>query len=130
MVNDPISDMLIRIKNAYLARHRQTQIPYSRLKENLGDILVRTRFLKDLKVESIGLKKYLIATLKYEGKHPTLTDVAIVSKPSLRIYVSRGKIPRVLGGLGICILSTSKGLMTGKEALGKKLGGELLCKIW
>lgn len=130
MINDPVSDMLIRIKNAYLARHRQTSMPYSRLKNSLGEILVNEGFIKESKVKDREGLKDLTLTLMYKDRQPVLTDLEIISKPSLRIYVSKKRIPRVLGGLGICILSTPKGLMTGDAALKKGLGGELLCKIW
>lgn len=130
MVNDPISDMIIRIKNAYLARLTTVALPYSNVKRNLGKILVEQQFIKEVKEKNEGVTKELILTLRYENKQPAVSDVKIISKPSLRVYVSKTNIPKVLGGLGIAILSTSKGMMTGKEANKKGLGGELLLKIW
>lgn len=130
MVNYQVSDMAIRIKNAYLVRSKTTSLPYSKLTKVLADILVKEGFLQDAKVKSGKWKKMLVLELRYEGKRSVLTDVEIVSKPSLRVYVSKRKIPRVLGGLGISILSTSKGLMTGAKALKLGLGGELMLKVW
>lgn len=130
MVNDAISDMIIRIKNAYLAHLVQTSIPCSQLTKNLGKILVKESFLKGIKETDDRGSRQLTLLLKYDGKKPALTDVKIISKPSLRIYVSKNKIPKVLGGLGVSILSTSQGLKTGLEAKKEGLGGELLLKIW
>lgn len=144
MLSDPIADFLARIKNGYLARKKEMIVPYSKLKENLAKILVEEGYLKEGKRQKARLpslqqaggqaksKKQdeLILTLKYEGKKPALTDVQRVSKPGLRIYVGKRKIPKVLGGLGIVIISTSKGLMTDKQARKKGLGGELVCKVW
>lgn len=130
MVSDPISDMIIRIKNAYLARLTTVTLPSSNMKKNLGKILVEQGFIKELKEKTDSSKKELTLTLHYKNKIPAIEDVKIVSKPSLRVYVSKNNIPRVLGGLGISILSTSKGLMVGKNAHKLGLGGELLLKIW
>lgn len=130
MVSDAISDMLIRIKNAYLARHKDVTVPYSKLKKSLSEILVKEGFAKEVKVENSGAKKNLLITLRYEGRKPVLTNLKIISKPSLRFYVTKNRIPRVLGGLGISVLSTSKGLMTGFKAQKEKIGGELLFKMW
>lgn len=130
MVNDPISDMIIRIKNAYLARLTTVTLPSSNVKKNLGKIFVEQGFIKELKEKTDSSKKELILTLHYKNKRPAISDVKIVSKPSLRVYVSKNNIPKVLGGLGISILSTPKGLMTGKNAHKLGLGGELLLKVW
>jgi len=129
MINDPIADFLIRIKNGYLAKKTEVSVPYSKIKENLGKILVEEGYLEKLKIKNEKLK-IIELTLKYEGKRPALTDVQRVSKPGLRIYVDKTKIPKVLGGLGITIISTPKGLMTDKEARKKGLGGEVICKVW
>ncbi|TSC54384.1 MAG: small subunit ribosomal protein S8 [Microgenomates group bacterium LiPW_16] len=132
MLSDPIADFLARIKNGYLARKKEMTVPYSKLKENLAKILVEEGYLKEGKRQKAKGKSEdeLILTLKYEGKKPALTDVQRVSKPGLRIYVGKRKIPKVLGGLGIVIVSTSKGLMTDEQARKKGLGGELVCKVW
>jgi len=129
MVNDSIGDLLIRIKNGYLARHKTLSIPYFKLGEKLANILVKEGYIEDVKIEGVK-KKELLIKLKYDKKTPALTNLKRVSKPGLRIYVRKNNIPRVLGGLGITILSTSKGLITGKEAKKKGLGGEILCKVW
>ena len=132
MLTDPIADFLIRIKNGYLGKKTEVSVPYSRLKEELAKILAEEGYLEKLKTQNSKLKtgKELVLTLKYEGKKPILTDVQRVSKPGLRIHVGKKKIPRVLGGLGDVIISTPKGLMTGKKAKEKGLGGEVICKIW
>jgi len=139
MINDPIADFLIRIKNGYLAKKTEVSVPYSKIKENLGKILVEEGYLEKLKIPACPagrrnpkseIRKNLVLTLKYEKKKPALTDVQRVSKPGLRIYVDKTKIPKVLGGLGITIISTPKGLMTDKEARKKGLGGEVICKVW
>lgn len=135
MLSDPIADLLARIKNGYLAKKAEIVVPYSRLKENLAKILVEEGYLSNVKCSAEGgsngkSKKELVLSLKYEGKKPVLTDVQRVSKPGLRIYVGKTKIPKVLGGLGVTIISTPKGLMTGRQAKKKGLGGEVICKIW
>lgn len=130
MLTDPIADMLIRIKNGYLARHKTVEFPYSKMKESLAEILVKTGFLA--KTEVLGQKKppLVRVTLKYEGKTPALAGVQRVSKPGLRIYAGKDKLPQVLGGLGTVIVSTPRGLMTDKEAKKLGLGGEVICKVW
>ena len=132
MLSDPIADFLARLKNGYLAKKRQIFVPYSKIKENLAKILVEEGYLTNSKKQKAKSKKQdeLVLTLKYEGKKPALTDIQRVSKPGLRIYVGKTKIPKVLGGLGIAIVSTPRGLMTDKEARKKWLGGEVICKIW
>lgn len=142
-MTDPIGDFLIRIKNGYLAGKRQVLAPYSRIKEQLGQILVKEGYLKKLKVKSEKLParnathsvaggkfKTLELSLKYEERKPVLTDVRRISKPGLRIYSQASRIPRVKEGFGMTIISTSKGLMTDKEAKKKNLGGEVICQIW
>src|SRR4030042_6303168 len=114
MMTDPISDFLIQIKNGYLSRKETIVSPYSKMKEELGTVLVRTAFAKkiEIKKDKTG-KKEIIVSLTYEGKKPKLTNLVRVSRPGKRVYVGRKKIPFVLGGLGITILSTPKGLMSG-----------------
>ncbi|MBI5465606.1 30S ribosomal protein S8 [Candidatus Gottesmanbacteria bacterium] len=141
MLSDPIADFLSRIKNGYLAKKKEITVPFSKIKENLAKILVEEGYLSNGKWQSAQKrvpaesangksKKELVLTLKYEKKKPALTDIKRVSKPGLRIYVDKTKIPKVLGGLGITIVSTPKGLMTDKEARKKGLGGEIICKVW
>lgn len=115
-------DMLIRIKNGYLAKSKQVVTPWSKGKVALAEVLVKRGFLEGQEIKD----KELILKLK-KG---SFTDVKIVSKPSLRIYARKNQLPRVLGGLGIAIISTSAGLLTDKEARNKGLGGEVICEIW
>jgi small subunit ribosomal protein S8 len=126
MVNDPIGDMLIQIKNAALAKKDVIELPYSKLKKALGEILAQEGYISSLAKVGDDPK----AMLRIGIKPAAITDVKRVSKPGLRWYVNKSKIPTVVGGMGIAILSTPSGLMTGKEARKKGIGGELLCKIW
>ena len=133
MISDPIADFLVRIKNGYLADKKMVIAPYSKVKENLGKILVRQGFIKTIETEfSVKNKKFknLKVGLKYKDKKPVLTEVKRVSKPGARVYVKKEKIPRILGGFGTVIISTPQGLMTGQEAKKKELGGEVICKMW
>lgn len=130
MISDPIADALIRIKNGYLATLERVEIPYSKMKYKLIDLLVNNGFVKSYKVSGEGYRKEIVVELNYKDGKPVLTDVLKVSRPGLRVYVKKGNIPKVFGGLGIAIISTSCGLMTDREARKKKLGGELICKIW
>lgn len=131
VVNDPIGDMLARIKNGYLARKNVVEVPYSKMKEEIAKILVKEGYLERLKSKIQNSKfKVLELKLKYEGKRPAIEEVKRVSKPGVRIYAKAGEIPRVKYGLGITIVSTSKGIMTDKEAKKKNLGGEVICQVW
>ncbi len=127
---DPISDMLTRIRNAAAAQKAEVSMPYSKLKHSLASILEREGYVSSVSVRENGLKQ-LIVQLKYDGSGETVVNgLKRVSKPGQRIYVPMDKIPRANGGLGITILSTSKGLMTDKEARKQKYGGEVICQIW
>ena len=131
MVTDPIADMLTRIRNAILARHDFVLVPASRMKLAIAKILKEEGFISDYEVLKGKPQRVIKIYLKYaEKKEPVLTGLKRVSKPGLRIYVERAEIPRVYGGLGIAIVSTSKGVMTGHQAWRQKVGGELLCYIW
>lgn len=130
MVSDAISDFIIRIKNGYLARHKTVSAPYGKRLLELGKILAREKFIEEVKQEKQDGKQQLLVTLSYPKRKPALLGILRVSKPGLRVYVRRSRIPRVLGGLGAVILSTPQGLMTGKEAIKKNLGGEVVCKVW
>lgn len=131
MITDPIGDMLIRIKNGYRARKQVVKVPYSSQKETIAKVLVKEGYLEKSQVASQKSKvKTLELTLKYEGKKPALEGVRRVSKPGVRIYARKDKIPKVKFGLGITIVSTPKGIMTGKEAQKKNLGGEVICQVW
>jgi len=131
MVTDPIADMLTRIRNAILARHDFVLVPASRMKLSIAKILKEEGFISDYEVLKGKPQRVIKIYLKYtEKKEPVLTGLKRVSKPGLRIYVERAEIPRVYGGLGIAVVSTSKGVMTGHQAWRQKVGGELLCYIW
>lgn len=131
MLSDPIADMLTRIKNGYQARKDVVLLPWSKIKEEIGQILLKEGYLKDMKSKGTKAKdKVLELELKYEGRKPALNEIKRISKPGLRIYAKVTKIPRVRFGFGITIVSTPKGLMIGKEAKKKKLGGEIICQIW
>jgi small subunit ribosomal protein S8 len=132
-VSDPIADMLTRIRNAASARHETVQMPASKLKVAIATVLKNEGFIKDFAVieEEGRPQPNLKVELSYEGrKQPVLNGLQRVSKPGLRVYVQRNEIPRVYGGLGIAILSTPKGIMTGQEARRQSVGGELLCYVW
>ena len=131
-MTDPISDFLIQIKNGYLARKEKIEVPFSKNKEALGKLLVKEGYLGKVTVkkEEGSIKKYLAIDLLYIGKKPKLTEIVRLSKPSVRIYVKGKQIPKVLGGLGMIIISTPKGFLTGREARKIGVGGELICKLW
>ncbi len=131
MVTDPIADMLTRIRNAILARHDFVLVPSSRIKLAIAKLLREEGFIHDYEVLRGKPQRIIKVYLKYdEKKGPVLTGLKRVSKPGLRVYVQRTEIPRVYGGLGIAILSTPKGVITGQQAWRQKVGGELLCYIW
>ncbi|MCX8126723.1 MAG: 30S ribosomal protein S8 [Dehalococcoidia bacterium] len=129
-VNDPIADMLTRIRNAVTARHDQVLIPASKTKIAIAKVLKEEGFIKDYSVVRGKPERVIKISLKYIDHTPAIMGLERVSKPGLRVYVKKGEIPRVYGGLGISILSTSKGIMTGKESWKRGLGGELLCYVW
>ncbi len=130
MVTDPIADMLTRIRNANQQRHDEVVVPGSKLKIDLAEILKNEGFIRDYKIESDGVKKSIVITLKYKGNERVISGLKRVSKPGLRQYAKVNEIPKVLNGLGIVILSTSQGLMTDKQARAKGIGGEVLAYIW
>jgi len=130
MMTDPIADFLIRIKNGYMAHKKQVIVPYSRIKDALAKLLVKEGYLGEVKIRSQKGIKELALDLMYENKIPKLTEVVRMSKSGRKMYVKKDKIPKVLGGLGILVLSTPQGLMTDKQARKKQVGGEIICKIW
>jgi len=132
MMTDPIADMLTRIRNAGLARHDRTELPASRLKEAVARILKLEGYITDVRqTEGDGGTKKLTIVLKYgRDRQSAIDGVRRVSRPGRRVYVRHDRIPRVLSGLGISILSTSHGLMSDREARRQKLGGELICEVW
>lgn len=128
-MTDVIADMLTRIRNALLAKHETVEIPASNTKKAIANILLEEGYVKDVKVED-GVQGTIVITLKYDGKNSVITGLKRVSKPGLRVYVGTDEVPQVLGGLGIAILSTSKGIMTGKSAIKAHQGGEVLAYVW
>ena len=126
---DPIADMLTRIRNANRERHATVDVPYSKVKKAIADILVAEGFVEAIEVIEDAHKTIRI-TLKYQGKTRVLQGLKRISKPGLRIYANVEELPRVLNGLGIAIISTSKGIMTDKEARKQNVAGEVLAYIW
>jgi small subunit ribosomal protein S8 len=128
-MTDPISDMLTRIRNAHRALLPAVEMPHSKVKEGIAHILRKEGYIAEVAVEGKPFKKIKIK-LKYEGKKGVIDGLRRVSSPGLRRYVGATDIPRVLGGLGTAILSTSQGVMTGTQARKQNLGGELVCYVW
>ena len=126
MLTDPIADMLTRIRNAHSALHKDVCIPKSKMKESLAAILKQEGYVEEVVVDD----KNIVITLKYLKGRPVISGLKRISTPGRRVYVNSRQIPRVQNGLGICILSTSSGVMDGMSAHEKKVGGELLCEIW
>jgi len=130
-MSDTISDMLTRIRNGLMAQKPEVVLPYSKFKHNLAKVLQGEGWLAQVDVKEVDGFKTLSLILKYDTKgQPTITGIKRVSKPGQRIYSNRTQIPKSLGGLGTTIISTSKGLMTDKEARKQKVGGEVVCQIW
>jgi small subunit ribosomal protein S8 len=130
-MTDPISDLITRIRNGYLARQRQVRAPYSAIRENLVKILIKEGYLKGLTIE--GKKpqeKQLLLDLKYRHKEPAISSIERVSKPSVRVYFRVKDFKPLRSGFGMRIISTPKGLMVDKEAKKKNLGGEVICQLW
>ena len=126
---DPIADMLTRIRNASRALLPTVAIPHSKLKESLANILKQEGYVAEVAVDA-AFPKTIKVRLKYEGKKSVVEGLKRVSKPGLRKYVGATEIPRVLGGLGVAVVSTSEGIMTGQQCRKKNIGGELLCYVW
>jgi len=130
-VTDPISDMLARIRNALVARHDFTDMPASKVKLAVAEVLKKEGYIKDFETQADAVQGKIRVHLAYGGKRePMITGLDRVSKPGLRVYTGAGEIPRVYGGLGIAIVSTPQGVMTGKEARKRGVGGEVLCYVW
>jgi small subunit ribosomal protein S8 len=128
---DPIADMLTRIRNASSARHEKVVVPASRLKLRIAEVLREEGFIKEFVRHDDGVQGAITIVLKYTSdRTPAITDIKRVSKPGLRRYVPTDEIPRVLNGMGIAILSTSKGVLVDREARKQKVGGELICTVW
>jgi small subunit ribosomal protein S8 len=130
-ISDPIADMLTRIRNASRARHLEVVVPASRTKREIARILKDEGFIADVREDQVGATLTLHLTLKYvDGKAPVVSGLKRISKPGLRVYARKTDIPRVLGGLGVVIISTSQGIMTGAQARKAQLGGEVLAYVW
>ena len=130
-ISDPIADMLTRVRNASRARHTEVVVPASRTKREIARILKDEGFIAEVSEEQAGPSRNLKLTLRYvDGKVPVVSGLKRVSKPGLRVYASKTDIPRVLGGLGVVIVSTSQGIMTGAQARKAQLGGEVLAYVW
>ena len=131
-MTDTIADMLTRIRNANLAKHQIVQIPSTKVTRNIANVLLAEGFIESFEELKNGLSSSLLLSLKYTGKErtPLITKITRASKPGLRVYSSSKKMPRILGGFGTAIVSTSRGLMTDKRAREEGVGGELLCYIW
>ena len=129
-ITDPIADMLTRIRNANSARHDTVDVPASNMKKSIAQILLDEGYIKSYQIVGEGTQGVIHITLKYNGKDKVITGLRRVSKPGLRVYARCEELPKVLGGLGIAIISTSKGLMTDKEARKNAIGGEVLAYIW
>ncbi len=131
MNTDPIADMLTRIRNALLARHDFTDMPASKIKISLAETLKKEGFIRDYETRQDGVRRTIRVHLAYTDKRePTITGIQRISKPGLRVFVQKRDAPRVYGGLGIAIISTSQGLLTGGEARKRGLGGEVICHVW
>jgi small subunit ribosomal protein S8 len=130
VVSDPISDFLTRFKNATRAGKEEFSAPYSKIKEEIARILKEEGYLWSYEVQGEGVKRVLTARPRYTGSTPALKDLKRVSRPGLRQFVGFAEIPKVLGGMGIAIISTSRGVMAGHSARKAKLGGELLAYVW
>lgn len=131
MNTDPIADMLTRIRNANMVSHETVEMPSSKLKVELAKLLKEEGYIIDYSVKEVGKFSFLTIVLKYDEKHkPVITNLRRISKPGLRSYCKSKDLPQVFGGLGIAIISTSKGLLTDRKARKENIGGEVLCYVW
>ena len=127
---DTVADMLTRIRNAGRAGHKSCDIPASKLKKAIADILVEEGYIEKVEYKAGNVQGVLTTTLRYHGSKPVIMGIRRISKPGLRVYAKCEELPKVLGGLGVAIVSTSRGLMTDKNARNNNLGGEVLAYIW
>ncbi|MDB9525876.1 30S ribosomal protein S8 [Oscillatoria sp. CS-180] len=130
--NDTIADMLTRIRNANLARHQTVDIPSTRMTRSIAQVLQEEGFIESFELAGEGVLRKLVIKLKYRGKtrDPIIKNLKRISRPGLRVYSNRKELPRVLGGIGIAIISTSSGIMTDRDARQRGIGGEVLCYVW
>ena len=130
-MTDPVADMLTRIRNANIAGHASVEIPASKMKKNIADILVKEGFIKGYEIIEAENQDIIKVQMKYgANKAKVITGIKKISKPGLKVYAKADEVPRVLGGLGIAIISTSSGLITDKEARKLGVGGEVICYVW
>ena len=129
-LTDPIADMLTRIRNANLAKHNTVKIPFSKIKESLANILKSEGYINNFEVKEEGTKKDIIVSLKFMHGEAVIKGLKRISKPGRRVYTSVESLPKVLGGLGIAIVSTPNGVITDKECRKHSVGGEVLCYVW
>ena len=129
-ITDPVADMLTRVRNANNAKHETVDVPASNMKKSIAQILLDEGYIKSYQIVDDGTQGVIHITLKYNGKDKVITGLRRVSKPGLRVYVGADELPRVLRGLGIAIVSTSKGVMTDKAARAAHIGGEVLAFVW
>jgi small subunit ribosomal protein S8 len=130
--HDTISDMLTRIRNASIVKHQTTNLPATKLTRSIAKVLKQEGYVGDYEEVGEGIDQKLVLTLRYKGKNrqPIVTALKRVSKPGLRVYSNHKELPKVLGGIGIAVISTSSGIMTDREARKQGLGGEILCYVW
>ena len=129
-MTDPIADMLTRVRNALAARHPKVDVPASKLKAEIARILKEEGYIANFKVAEEDGKRTIKIYLKYSDNQPVISRIERVSRPGCRVYVGQKEIPRVLGGMGINILTTPRGVMTGRDAHRERVGGEILCEVW
>jgi small subunit ribosomal protein S8 len=129
-LTDPVADFLARIRNAIRARHQKLDVPASKLKAEIARILKEEGYISNYKTQEEDGKMVLRVYLKYTGAEPAILDLARISRPGCRVYIGHDEIKRVQGGLGISIMTTPKGVMTGRQARREGVGGELLCEVW
>lgn len=131
MMTDPIADLLTRIRNANMVRHATVDIPASRTKKSIVEILIKEGFIQNYEMVTVDNHDAIRVTLKYgQDKSRVITGIKRISKPGLKVYAKKNELPRVLGGLGVAIISTSKGIITDKEARKLQVGGEVICYVW
>jgi small subunit ribosomal protein S8 len=128
--SDPIADMLTRIRNAILVNKTEVEMPHSKLKETVARELVRNNYLAKVEVKEAKPRAVLVVTINKPGENATITEIEKVSKPGRRVYAGVAEIPRIKSGRGVVLVSTSKGVMTGQQAVKQRLGGELICKVY
>lgn len=129
-ITDPIADMCTRIRNAVRADREEVDVPFSQLKSNIAKVLKKEGYIHDYKAETVGSHNVLRIKLKYARKKSAIAGIERVSRPGRRVYSNANKIPRVLGGMGISIITTPQGVMADHDARKAKIGGEILCKVW